>query len=142
MVESYKSSNTYTAEEATNKAIKLAKKVARSDEYENWNKGGWPTNMASNKRKSITSIGKLYEYLFDGPVYAYYCSTPTNSEEELYAHLIVVTGVDLDSNQVYTNNPWGFSGSQSFSDFQSGVLTYNGETNTMMSMRGIYLIDW
>ena len=141
MVESYKSNTNHTPEEATNKAIKLAQKVTKSDNIEIWNKGNWPTNMV-REQKAVDSIGKLYEYLFDGPVYAYYSSTPTNPEEKVYAHLVVVTGVDLDNNLVYTNNPWGISGSQSFSDFQSGVLGSNGETNTMMSMRGVYLIEW
>lgn len=54
---------------------------------------------------------------------------------------MVVVGVNIDQDLVYINNPWGVGGSQSFSEFQSGVLSYNGETDQIMKMKGIYLFE-
>lgn len=34
--------------------------------------------------------------------------------------MVVVNGVDLEKNIVYTSNPWGIKGSQSFDEFLSG----------------------
>ena len=37
--------------------------------------------------------------------------------ERIEGHAIVATGIDLINNRVYTNNPWGISGSQSYKEF-------------------------
>lgn len=43
--------------------------------------------------------------LNNGPVYGYYASSDS-------AHLIIVTGVNVNKNRVYTNNPWGLKASK------------------------------
>ena len=66
---------------------------------------------------TISSIEDLYNTLQDnGPVYAYYPGTDSS-------HLVVVTGVNLYSGIVYTNNPWGNCGEQTFEEFQNGYAT-------------------
>ena len=98
-------------------------------------------NKYAIHHEKVETIGDLYEYLYDGPIYAYYNSRPTLIDGKPIAHLVVVVGADIDQDLVYINNPWGVGGSQSFSEFQNGVLSYNGETNTIMKMKGIYLIE-
>ena len=56
-----------------------------------------------------------------GPLYAYY------NDGKGSAHLVVVTGVDVINNIVYTNNPWGIKGAQSFSDFKKGFVGNGGD---------------
>lgn len=113
MVEDYRDGVTRTNIDATNQAISLAKQVNGED----WNRGAWPTNttnLFSEWGKPVPSSENLYDYLFEyGPIYAYYSSKQS-------AHLIVVTGVDLDNNIIYTNNPWGIYGEQSYEEFLSG----------------------
>ena len=83
-------------------------------QIEDWNKGGWPTNLG--EAVIVTNILQLYLILsINGPVYAYYSNGKTHH------HLVVVTGVDIDNNIVYTNNPWGIQGEQSFESFKKQV---------------------
>lgn len=74
---------------------------------------GWPSNLGEAiGKENVNSIEDLYSIFDDnGPVYGYY-SNPKQ------AHLVIITGVDLNTNKVYTNNPWGVRGVQSFEDFQ------------------------
>ena len=113
MVESYKSGITYSNDEATNKAIEIAKSYHDSDDEGTWNQGGWPLDKGAAIHPD--SINDIYEALLQngGPVYAYY--SPKSSE--VSAHLILVVGVNCSTDTVYTNNPWGIRGAQSFSDF-------------------------
>lgn len=55
-------------------------------------------------------------------MYAYYCA-----ENNISAHLVVVTGVDLLNRVVYTNNPWGVGGPQSYNEFLNGFLSATGD---------------
>ena len=120
MIEDYQSGSISTNEQATDKAIQLANFVHGS---EDWNRGGWPNNCTSYnasgvpiKLDNISSIDDLYYYLAQhGPMYAYYRRSSGGS-----AHLIVITGVDLTNGIVYTNNPWGIYGKQSYEDFLNG----------------------
>ena len=120
MIEDYQSGSISTNEQATDKAIQLANLVHGS---EDWNRGGWPNNCTSYnasgvpiKLDNISSIDDLYYYLAQhGPMYAYYRRSSGGS-----AHLIVITGVDLTNGIVYTNNPWGIYGKQSYEDFLNG----------------------
>jgi hypothetical protein len=66
-------------------------------------------------------------------LYAYY-----NNETAKVAHYIVVTGVDTKNNIVYTNNPWGVCGAQSFEDFKKGVATNPGESDLGMKFVRLY----
>ena len=126
MIESYQEGVVLTNEEATARAIQIAKKYHGSDEKEIWNHGGWPTNMWPFKQLKIPygrvitglfSKEKLYLMLEEqGPLYAYY----TNNNE---AHLVVVTGIDISSDTVYTNNPWKVRGEQTYEEFLQGFAT-------------------
>ena len=69
----------------------------------------------------------------NGPVYAYY----SNATE---AHLVVITGVDLNKGIIYTNNPWGVSGSQNYEQFKKGFAIKWWHKNTKISFNAIYLI--
>ena len=65
----------------------------------------------------------FYSYVKqNGPIYAYYCGNDN-------AHLVVVTGVDIWNNKVYTNNPWGIKGEQTFDEFKECI--YRGENYGM-----------
>ena len=52
-----------------------------------------------------------------GPLYASYGEWTSDYTDRAGGHELVIVGVDLGSNRVYVNNPWGVSGSQSQSDF-------------------------
>ncbi len=130
MTEDFESGKTRTQDEATNRAIEIAK--MRVNYGENWNKGGWPYSMnrfKGIKANQLDEIEDLYKLLLDnGPVYAYYNNPKVNS-----AHLIVVTGVDVDENIIYTNNPQGHHGEQTFEEFNHGYFARNGTNNTPLS---------
>ena len=129
MIESYQKGKTLSQSAADKRAKELAIKQNGKD---NWNQGAWPTNLGS--RKSIDSIEDLYDFLYNkGPVYGYYASSTG-------AHLIVVTGVDVKKNKVYTNNPWGVKGEQTFKDFQNGVARKSNQSNQGLVFKHIYLV--
>lgn len=133
MVDSYRNSESLKSKEANNKAIQIAKKYHNSTSKEEWNKGGWPTNLG--ERVAINSISDLYDVLLkNGPVYGLY-----NSDSS--SHLIVITGVDVDNDLVFTNNPWGVKGKQSFEAFQSGVAHRWWQSNQELVFDAVYLIQ-
>ena len=134
MIESYREGTNYTQYEATRWAKKLA---IEKYGYSNWNKGSWPSNKGSVYK--IKSIEHLFDILKEnGPVYAYYSDFDA-SGNVTKAHLVVVTGVNLYENTVYTNNPWGVSGVQSYEDFLDDVA-WDQQYDSGMSMRTIYLV--
>ena len=113
MIESYQTGQVLTQEQADMRAQSIAKSVHGSSE---WNKGGWPTNILSDGKADVCvdSIYDLYYLLYTyGPVYAYY-------RGEDSAHMVVVTGVDLQNEVIFTNNPWGIKGEQTFYEFLNG----------------------
>ena len=57
------------------------------------------------------------------------------------AHYVVVTGVDVNNNIVYTNNPWGYKGEQTFEDFLNGFYTGNG-SDSGLPLRKLYFVKW
>ena len=60
------------------------------------------------------TINELYNTLVEvGPIYACY-----NKGES--SHLVLVTGVNLVTGIIYTNNPWGVEGRQSYDEFLNG----------------------
>ena len=130
MIESYHSGMTLSQSEATEKAIALAKSFcpirnrccsdARVIEpaAKIWNTGQWPTNVLPDGGSDVqvNTIESLYELLVEnGPVYAYYNNTANGR-----AHMVVVIGVNLSTNSVYTINPQGVgsSGVQTFECFR------------------------
>ena len=77
----------------------------------------------------------LHYLLKDGPIYAYYW----NSKPKSGAHLVLITGVDVYKRTVYTNNPWGISGAQTYEEFLEGFL---GKPDNMdMPLHSIILVE-
>ncbi len=116
MVEDYLIGKVSTQEEAEKKAIKTAISV---NGQQNWNRGNWPTN--TGKEIKDKSFDNIYNALSEGPLYAFYYNHDTT-----HGHLVVVTGINKTDKLIYTNNPWGGSGSQTFSEFQNCFLGGNG----------------
>ena len=111
MVEDYKEGVIRSQEDADKRAKEIA--IIKNGE-ENWNKGSWPTNTNPNDKHMLSENQGIFD-LFSalvtyGPVYAYYGNGSG-------AHLVVITGVDLIEKRVYSNNPWGISGDQSYEQF-------------------------
>ena len=110
------------------KAIEIAKLFHAGDLE--WNKGGWPSNSLGGaskdkppaKANDIHSIEDLYNaLLIHGPIYGCYY------EEGIISHMVVITGVNLTEGIVYTNNPWGVYGAQSFQAFLKGFAACGGD---------------
>lgn len=126
MVEDYQIGVVKSATDVFARAKELA--ILQNGEI-GWNDGAWPTNCASYYNngspipaKGIDSLLDLYLQLKSGgPLYAYY----RNDLEGKYAraHLVVVTGVNLYRGIVYTNNPQGVAGQQTYAEFLSGYAT-------------------
>ena len=134
MVESYNSGKNLSQKEADLRAKEIACEVNGSD---NWDTGGWPTNLG--REVGIDSIQALYDAVSqNGPVYAYYYNNKTGKDSR--AHLVLVTGVNLISGKVYTNNPWGVKGRQTYKSFQKGVAKRWYSSGQGMTFQCIYLI--
>ena len=127
MIEDYKSKRKQNNSSAELSAISLALLRKNKDGY--WDKGSFPTNCKLNSSgmptpmfvSSYFTIGDLYTLLQNtGPIYAYY-------ENANSAHLVVVVGVNLKDGVVYTNNPWGKKGAQSYERFTVSVVGKSGE---------------
>ena len=133
MIEAYRSGIKYNQNGANQRAKEIAISKHGKD---NWNQGGWPSNLGEAiGKENVNSIEDLYSILDDnGPVYGYY-SNPKQ------AHLVIITGVDLNTNKVYTNNPWGVRGVQSFEDFQKGFAKHWWQFSSSMPFSAIYLIN-
>ena len=116
-----------TQAEADARALEIAIAV---NGKEAWNGSGYPQNYRD--MVYINTIDELYSCLSHGPVYASYVD-PTAPAEEPRGHLVVVTGVDLDTGMVYTNNPWGIQGAQTFDEF----LTCHTGGDLSMPFEGI-----
>lgn len=82
----------------------------------------------------INNIEELYVALcIGGPLYGSYHSFKV-------AHMIVVTGVDLRRKRVYTNNPWGIKGQQSFLTFRNIVAGDSYQSSKKSKFGCIYLV--
>ena len=116
MIEDYNSGITKTQDEADQAAIALAIQQNGSD----WNHSNWPTNCSGYSIDGTPyftyftgSINDLCNLLYEeGPIYAYYW----NKKDEL-AHVVVVTGANAYTGDIYTNNPQGYCGSQTKTQF-------------------------
>ena len=121
MIESFKAGIEYSKDEATDQAITLAKSV----NGECWDRANNPPNAGEGMR--LSSIEHLYKLLrSEGPVYAKYSRKDENGGKAY--HLVVVTGVDLENNTVYINNPWNYSGCQQFEIFMKDLAWKNKTT--------------
>jgi len=130
MVEAYRKNTNWTQAQAD----KRAKEIARKNLGDNWNNPWRPDNMG--RGVSINKIEDLAKYLkSNGPLYARYYDTNDYNN----GHLVVVTGVDLVSGHVFTNNPWGIKGIQTFSEFVDGFAGL--EDTSTYQFDKIYLIN-
>lgn len=103
-------------------AFKRAKEIAIQRHGEdNWNKAGYPDNM--KEAKCFTLLGLFLSLRKHGPLYASYGNYENG--ERVGGHYVVITGVNLLKREVYTNNPWGYKGTQSFGEFLDGF--YKGD---------------
>ena len=98
-----------------------------------------------NNASCYFTINDIYNYInLYGPLYAEYFDYRTE-EINANSHMIMVIGVDLKKNLVYTYNPWGIIGCQTFESFIMYCLDKNGKNFKssgshlayLMSMRGV-----
>ena len=109
----------------------MTMKNHKSTDESVWNRGGWPLNSDWNSTNyDVNSIHDIYCLLSSSghPVYAYYGCSYVNElgETQTSAHLVLIVGVACSKDIVYTNNPWGIRGEQSFADFLAG-FAHRGE---------------
>ena len=112
IVEAYYEERPLTKEDA-NQRVRELQKIQFQDENAEFdpNHDMYPSNRGT--AHSIDNIETLASLLQNGPIYASY-------QRGSDGHMVVVNGVDVDKNIVYTSNPWGIKGSQSFDEFLSG----------------------
>jgi hypothetical protein len=135
MIESYYGTK-LTQKKADKRAIEIAKEYhgwRDGDPEYKWNKGGWPLDRGERISDSeIDGINGLYDILEkNGPIYAYYI----DGDKADTAHMVVITGVNISKDIVYTNNPQGKKGKQTYEEFLNG---YTGGKGT--PLRSLYLI--
>ena len=75
--------------------------------------GGKPENLKNQKAQSIYELYVLLKMY--GPLYVSYRSDESG-------HAILLTGIDLLTGIVYTNNPWGYKGEQNYDEFLDGFI--------------------
>lgn len=98
-----------------------------------WQQVGIPQNLGSPiSTKNISSIA--FSLKIHGPLYARYKNINDSSD----GHLVVITGIDLNSGRIYTNNPWGIYGDQTYDEFKSG---FAGSENNSYILDRIYIMD-
>ncbi len=120
MVEDYQSGIISTQNNVDSRAVQLA---IQENGIDNWNSGDWPTNLGEKITvDKITNIRTIHTKLQQGPLYAYYKSPTVKGR----AHLVVVTGVNCFTEEVYTNNPHGICGQQSFNEFLAKYANGDG----------------
>jgi RHS repeat-associated protein len=119
MIESYREGEILTQTQADERAKQIAQEVFGSTDKNDWNQGNYPQDIIDGMWADEISCQDLYDLLVKhGPLYGFYgCEG---------GHYIVITGVNVSTNTVYTNNPWGSSNSQLFEDFLMGI-SFNDE---------------
>ena len=127
MVEDYFAEIQRTHEEALQAAITLAKDSLGDA----WNDGGYPTNgtfpRLVHESQGFLSMKQLYDLLDQyGPLYIYYEDVVNFGG----GHIVVLKGIDIYRNMLYTNNPWGITGHQTYSEFCNGFIGMEEDENT------------
>ena len=140
MIEDYRAGRIRPEEEADNLAIAMAidyHNASGIEDVEKWNKGIKPDSTKINAilESQLGGVLHLYHLLVEyGPVVAVYYLPNGNG------HMVTVTGVNLTSGMVYTNNPnrmqTGTRGSQSYEEF---IKHYTGPQNGYDSSRFVYV---
>ena len=130
MIEDYKNGITRTQQEAKQRAIEIAIDLLGK---ENINKGGKPKNR---KMVTFNSIAEMHSVLTThGPLYASYGLYENG--ERIEGHAVVVTGVNLFTGRVYTNNPWGTKGHQRYNEF---LQVFVGESRNGWRLDNCYYL--
>jgi len=101
---------------------------------ENWDRGSKPNGITKIKNNSLLSLAVSLQ--IHCPLYASYGLYIDGKREQ--GHAIVVTGVNLIEKRVYTNNPWGITGDQSYDEF---LNIFIGETNTNWKLDSCYYLE-
>ena len=140
MIEDYHNGTNRSRPEANAKVREFAEEYHTTDRKgpgkpilhkQYWNSSGWPTN-ADNGYRDVDLLS-LYLLLMDGPIYAYYWSGTEGSG----AHMVVITGVDVSSGLVYTNNPWNYYGVQTYTEFLNGVYGAHNDKMPLFSVHPV-----
>ena len=130
MLEDYRSGTATTYAEAIDRAKEIAK---LEHSGKDWKSGGFPKHVGGFLEQERYSIVGLHSLLKNGPIYAHYAQEGTDD-----AHLVLVTGVDLRTGTVYTNNPWGDRGVQTYDEFLNG---FAGMEKSKWTMKlNVYMI--
>ncbi len=141
MAEDYKASRICCPKLVEARIRMIALSAAIRYKKKTWNSGGFPLN--ADNRIEIKDEEDLFNYLKDnGPLYAAYYWTEKEQDGKItnHGHIVIVTGMDLANGLVYTNNPHGVKGIQTFEDFLNCFAT-SGDTNLLKCERiDIYTI--
>ena len=130
MYDCYNNGEKLTQRQADTKA----KEIAIAKHGSDYDRSAFPDNCGP-ETVNINDIELLFDILKSaGPVYAYYSNG-------FGAHMVVVTGVDLNTGTVYTNNPAYGSGAQSFDEFVDCYTRKAGEYQWGTDLEKIYLIN-
>ena len=136
MIVDFRNKTDKTQEEATDAAIDLAKSITDDNELRDnpnaWNRGSMPTNITGDWR----NFGEDYEFLYSalktcGPLYAIYAD-----ESMSFSHITVITGINLTTGLVFSNDPTLGSLAESYSGFKTKTAYFAG-TPLMLNFIGI-----
>ena len=115
MIEDYNNGVSRTQQEADERAKQIAVEL---NGEQNWDIGGRPINKT---QVEFNSINELHSLLREhGPLYVSYGFYKDGQRES--GHAVVVTGVNIITNRVFTNNPWGKRGRQKYSLFLNNFV--------------------
>ena len=123
MLEDYKNGVERSIDSAINRAIEIAKEVRGVE----WDNGGDTEDTSEYIIAKYYSIVGLHSLLKNGPIYAHY-----QQDGVEFGHQVIVTGVDLRTGTVYTNNPHGIQRTQTYDEFLNG---YTGMENSKYNMK-------
>ena len=124
---------------ATEECINRAKEYLGSD----WNSGFYPTDtfftMLFADEGEVT-LESLYTVLLQyGPGYLTYSQY---SDGYLLGHSTVITGVDLSTGLVTSNNPWGVSGTQTLTEMLNVLYSDRYEVGDGWFLEYVDMPDW
>ena len=109
MVESYERGKNLTPSEADQYVNDLKLSVDGWHEGIDLSQGFEPTNKGTPH--AVRNLDDLYCWVQEGPIYASYRHVDGR------AHMVVICGVSYEEGLVYTCNPWGIHGVQTFDEF-------------------------
>lgn len=124
---------------ATEECISRAKEYLGSD----WNSGFYPTDtfftMLFADEGEVT-LESIYTVLLQyGPGYLTYSQY---SDGYLLGHSTVITGVDLSTGLVTSNNPWGVSGTQTLEEMMNGFYAGRYDAGEGWFLEYVDMPDW